>query len=186
MEEEEHGDTLNIPLSLESCPLTSKSQSLEVKDAHPAVSHGVLGHISSNPWVLRSIFSTGEPITAHGDLANHSSPSHFEPDPVLLPFDPFVTWKSLLPPMSTNRVDKSYLHLLLGTVFPLEGQCLSSPSFLSPNLSFLLVMETEWMQKRSGKCETQRDANQISSFMCVFAMALQSVLISSEHRHRSG
>lgn len=42
------------------------------------------------------------------------------------------------------------------------------------------------MQKRSGKCETHRDANQISSFMYVFTMALQSVLTASEHRHRSG
>lgn len=37
-DEEKLGDTLNVPLSLETYSLTSKSQSLEVKDAWPVVS----------------------------------------------------------------------------------------------------------------------------------------------------
>lgn len=36
-DEGEHGDTLNIPLFLETCSLPSKNQSLEIKDAHPCV-----------------------------------------------------------------------------------------------------------------------------------------------------
>ena len=76
-----------------------------------------------------------------------------------------------------SRVGKSSLCLLLGSFFPLEGQYLSSPSFLSPNLlPFLLIVGIERMQESSSNQETARDTNQVFFFVCLFKTALQAAL----------
>lgn len=141
----------------------------------------VQGPVLSGRCLPLSLFSCGEFISSHGDLANRSScallkeetVTHFKPHPVLLLFGTVV---ASCHPVSTSHVGKSSLCLLLGSVFPLEGRYLSSPSFLSPDLlPFLPIVDTERVQELSSNQEMARDTSQVF-FIYIFSMASQSAL----------